>query len=117
MDADDLYCLLNGHSSTDGDSDRCHRCRNVMPSARRGFVVSDPQAQQKADLVRFAVELVIDSIEDTFLAHLPSKALSYCAEEDVNAGLDAMRERFGVEEDTRVAIRAALDSTEKGESE
>jgi hypothetical protein len=41
---------------------------------------------------------VIDAIEEIFLAHLPSKALSYCAQEDVNAGLDAMRERFGLEE-------------------
>ena len=113
MDADDLYCLLNGHSSTDGDSDRCHRCGTPMPSTRTGFVVDDPQAQQKADLVRFAVELVIDSIEDTFLAHLPSKALSYCAHEDVNAGLDAMRERFGVEQDTRAMPQAPTDPTKE----
>jgi hypothetical protein len=39
---------------------------------------------------------VIDAIEETFLAHLPSKALSYCAQEDIDAGLDAMRERFGL---------------------
>ena len=39
-------------------------------------------------------EAVIDAIEETFLAHLPSKALSYCAQEDIDTGLDAMRERF-----------------------
>jgi hypothetical protein len=44
-------------------------------------------------------ERVIDAIEETFLGQLPSKALSYCAQEDVNAGLDAMRERFGLEGD------------------
>lgn len=49
-----------------------------------------------ADPLRQAVEAdrVIDAIEETFLANLPSKALSYCAHEDVVAGLDAMRERF-----------------------
>jgi hypothetical protein len=98
MNVDDLFCLLNGHSSTDGDSGRCHRCGNPMP-AQAGFVVDDASRQQKADLVRMAVELVINEIEGTFLAHLPSKALSYCAQEDVNAGLDAMRERCGVDED------------------
>lgn len=67
-----------------------------MPTQRIGFVIDDASRRQKADLVRMAVELVIDSIEDTFLGQLPSKALSYCAQEDVNAGLDAMRERFGV---------------------
>lgn len=42
-------------------------------------------------------EVVIDAIEETFLGQLPSKALSYCAQEDINAGLDALRERFGLE--------------------
>lgn len=39
-------------------------------------------------------DAVIDAIEETFLGQLPSKALSYCAQEDVNAGLDALREQF-----------------------
>jgi len=51
------------------------------------------------DRIKDRTEYVIDAIEETFLAHLPSKALSYCAQEDVNAGLDAMRERFGVDGD------------------
>ena len=46
------------------------------------------------DRIMGRTEAVIDAIEETFLAHLPSRALSYCAQEDVNAGLDAMRERF-----------------------
>jgi hypothetical protein len=49
--------------------------------------------------IKDQIERVIDAIEETFLAHLPSKAMSYCAQEDVNAGLDAMRERFGLEEE------------------
>jgi len=55
---------------------------------------------ERAERERIAVE-VIDAIEETFLGQLPSKALSYCAQEDVNAGLDAMRERFGIEEGGR----------------
>ena len=46
------------------------------------------------DRIMDRTESVIDAIEETFLAHLPSKALSYCAQEDVDTGLDAMRERF-----------------------
>lgn len=99
MTSDDIFCLLNGHSPTDGDFGRCHRCGNAMPSRDAGFVVDDASRQQKADLVHMTVEAVIDAIEDRFLAHLPSKALSFCAQEDVNAGLDAMRELFGVDED------------------
>lgn len=62
-----------------------------MPDAIAALqaIVTDRVAQAAAER-----DEVIDAIEETFLAHLPSKAISYCAQEDVNAGLDAMRERF-----------------------
>ena len=64
---------------------------STQPDAMRaGFKPSDPCR----DRLDQQVERVIDAIEEIFLAHLPSKALSYCAQEDVNAGLDAMREHF-----------------------
>lgn len=61
----------------------------------------DPRAQHRqhvAEVLDAAlaqrVDAVIDGIEETFLGQLPAKALSFCAQEDVNAGLDALRERF-----------------------
>jgi hypothetical protein len=44
---------------------------------------------------------VVEAVEETFLGQLPSKALSYCAQEDVNAGLDALVEQFGLDGDPR----------------
>lgn len=92
FDEDDLYCLTNGHNPADGDNNHCARCGR--PVERGRFVADDPCRQRVADTITF----VIDAIEGTFLGQLPSQALSYCAQEDVNAGLDAMRERFGVDE-------------------
>jgi hypothetical protein len=73
----------------------CERCR----------VRCSPGSDWLAGVVATAraegVEQVIDAIEETFLGQLPSKALSYCAQEDVNAGLDALRERFGIEDGGR----------------
>ena len=61
----------------------------------------DPRAQHREHvaevldaLLAERIDAVIDAIEETFLGQLPSKALTYCAQEDVNAGLDALRERF-----------------------
>jgi hypothetical protein len=58
--------------------------------------LADPDAAVAAHDAAMREE-VIDAIEETFLGQLPSKALSYCAQEDVNAGLDALRERFETE--------------------
>ncbi|MCF6376924.1 hypothetical protein L2K70_04850 [Nocardioides KLBMP 9356] len=67
-------------------------CQIHHPATPDADDASEPTADERS-----AIEAVIDAIEDTFLAHLPSKALSYCAQEDINAGLDALRERFGLE--------------------
>ena len=73
---------------------RQHPSESPHPWDRAGFIPDDPCR----DRIKQQTERIIDAIEDIFLAHLPSKALSYCAQEDVNAGLDAMRERFGVDD-------------------
>jgi hypothetical protein len=91
---DEIYCLGHGHNPADGDSANCARCGNPIPPRGR-FIPDDPCRSRVHD----TIEAVIDAIEDTFLAHLPSKALSYCAQEDVWAGLDAMRERFGIDDE------------------
>lgn len=60
------------------------------------------------DRIKQRTEAIIDAIEETFLAHLPPKALSYCAQEDVNTGLDAMRERFKTEHRQECQCRGCL---------
>lgn len=92
LNEDEIYCLGHGHNPTDGDSDRCIRCGDLIPPRGR-FIPDDPCRQRTRD----TIESVIDAIEETFLAHLPSAATSRCAQEDVYAGLDAMRERFGID--------------------
>lgn len=57
-------------------------------------IVCERTAPIQAGLVGAMIDVVIDAIEETFLAQLPSAAMALCAREDVNAGLDALRERF-----------------------
>lgn len=77
-------CVIVERSDSDGSWEECQTHRSLIPC-------DGPATPAE----------VIDAIEETFLGQLPSKALTYCAQEDVNAGLDAMRERFGLEDGGR----------------
>ena len=77
-------CRIEERSEADGNWEECGAHQSLVPC----------DAGVLADAV-------IDAIERTFFDHLPSAALAYCAQEDVNAGLDALRERFNTPEHLR----------------
>ena len=77
-------CRIEERSEADGSWEVCAAHQSLVPC----------DAGVLADAV-------IDAIEETFLGQLPSRAMSYCAQEDVSAGIDALRERFNTPEHLR----------------